>query len=56
MTAIRKAAVKWLALALVASACTAPPAVVPSKTPEPAKLTVVAAGADGPDRPKKAEN
>ena len=49
MTAIRKTAVKWLAVALVAVACTAPPpSVVPSRGPQPAKLTVIAGGADGP--------
>ena len=49
MTSIRKAAVKWLVLALVAAACsTPPPAVVPPASPALARLTVVAAGADGP--------
>ena len=49
MTAIRKTLVKWLGVALVAAACTgAPPAVVPPKSPPPARLTVIAVGADGP--------
>ena len=49
MTPIRKAAVKWLAAAVVAAACSAPsPAVVPSAAPATHKLQVVAAGADGP--------
>ena len=49
MTSIRKALVKWLVVAVVAAACsTPPPAILPSNTPQPAKLTVIAAGADGP--------
>ena len=49
VTPIRKAAVKWLVVVLVASACSAtPPAVVPSPTPPTHTLQVIAAGADGP--------
>jgi hypothetical protein len=48
MTSSRKAAVKWLAAALLAAACGAPPpAVTPSIAPQ-AKLTVIAVGPDGP--------
>ena len=49
MTPIRKAAVKWLAAAVVAAACSASsPAVVPTAAPVSHTLQVVAAGADGP--------
>ena len=48
MTPIRKRTVKWLLVTLMAAACsTPPPAVVPS-APAPARLQVIAAGADGP--------
>src|SRR5437588_5495202 len=50
VTPIRKRAVKWLAAALLASACSGPPPVVlPSiGAPAQAKLTVIAAGSNGP--------
>ena len=49
MTSIRKAAVKWLILAVVGAACSAPPpAVVPSASPVTHRLQVVAGGTDGP--------
>lgn len=49
VTSIRKAAVKWLAAAVVAAACSTPtPGVVPTAAPVRHKLQVVAAGADGP--------
>ena len=49
MTSIRKAAVKWLAVAVIAAACSAqPPAVVPPASPVVHRLQVIAAGADGP--------
>jgi sRNA-binding regulator protein Hfq len=48
VTSIRKAAVKWLILAVVAAACSAPPAVVPSASPVTHRLQVVAGGSDGP--------
>lgn len=45
---IRTAAVKWLVATIVAAACSAPPAVVPSPSPVTHRLQVIAAGADGP--------
>jgi hypothetical protein len=49
VTAIRKRAVKWLAIALLAGACTgAPPAILGSPAPATHTLRVIAAGADGP--------
>src|SRR3979409_2253207 len=48
VTAIRKAAVKWMILAVVGVGCSAPPAVVPSASPVTHRLQVVAGGTDGP--------
>ena len=50
MTPIRKTAVKWLALGLLAAACSTPiPAPVgPSAAPVTHVLRVIAAGTDGP--------
>ena len=50
MTLIRKGAVKWLVLVLCALSCSGPPPVVlPSiLAPAQAKLTVIAAGSNGP--------
>src|SRR5579859_7442144 len=50
VTSIRKGAVKWLALVLCALSCSGPPPVaLPSiVAPAQAKLTVIAAGSNGP--------
>lgn len=50
VTSIRERAVRWLALAFLAAACSGPPPIaLPSiVAPAQAKLTVIAAGSNGP--------